>query len=681
MMDLIQNMYCYHCMAKIEDNNDEFCSKCGKKHSKHFCQSNELPAGAYLENGRYLVGKSIGSGGFGITYIGFDMKLEKKVLIKETFYYGIFKRNVHDPDIENPLDVLYGGDFSLEEIMSRTRKECIALSEGEGMKNIVKVYDWFTENNTAYIITEFIDGITLDEHIAKNGRYTWNEFYPKIKPLMTSLSVIHKKGIIHRDIKPQNIMIRTNEGFEEEFVLIDFGLARSTERKTLASVGAGFTPGYSPYEQRTISKNDGVYTDVYSLAATIYYALTGLDPNFEVAETVEGNFPEIKYMTEKYGVPKDVVQGLKFALNMNYKQRCQSIDVLMRFFDKVQLLNERKNANTPPPSQLNTIRNVEALRNAPPDSQLNNINRNVRTNPIPKTPQGNPPQTQFNNANRTVRTQDLREEQTAYAQQEEYYDLQDGYYDEQGEYLDRQNKYYEREGEYYDHQDEYYDEDEYEEVFLSDAEMQKEYDKILKDAKNIKTDSQKKQRKTVIKFIAALVVIGIISSIVYYISSRYFHVLKSILIVIITLCGMLSIIWKPLKQQRVYKQMTDLEFDAAVLNAFMQRAVEYYRAGQLEKTWNGRLSHEATIHDVCMENKTDDPRKYYSRKINRKTYNLVWTGEEVKMSVDNSLPLCLALHSNTLIKNAAEFHLPEDENGGGNKKSDDKKAKKHKKKK
>ena len=76
------NLYCYNCLTKIGDNRGEFCGECGKRHSRHFGQSNELPAGTYLSSGRYFVGKSIGSGGFGITYIGYDTKLEKKILIK-----------------------------------------------------------------------------------------------------------------------------------------------------------------------------------------------------------------------------------------------------------------------------------------------------------------------------------------------------------------------------------------------------------------------------------------------------------------------------------------------------------------------------------------------------------------------------------------------------------------------
>ena len=104
------------------------------------------------------------------------MKLEKKNVIKETFYNGIFHRNVNDTSNPEPLKVTFESEFSLENIMRKTRKECISLSKGEGLNNIVNVYDWCSENNTAYIITEFIDGVTLYERVLEKGRYSWEEY-------------------------------------------------------------------------------------------------------------------------------------------------------------------------------------------------------------------------------------------------------------------------------------------------------------------------------------------------------------------------------------------------------------------------------------------------------------------------------------------------------------------------
>lgn len=316
--------YCYHCMTKIEDNN-MYCPECGNKSGEYFPQSEELPAGTMLCNNRYLVGVSIGSGGFGISYIGYDLKLQKKVLVKETFYKGMFKRNCYDEEKSNPLYVEYGENFSLEDIMQKTHKECVALSEGEELSSIVKVYDWFSENNTSYIITEFINGVTLYERVFEKGHYRWEELYGKIKPLMFSLATLHEKHLLHRDIKPQNIMIRELKHEGEKFVLIDFGLARSISAQDLASAGVSFSPGYAPYEQRSYMKIDDTYTDVYSLAATIYFALTGEEPNTEFYDSVEGNFPRINELNSKYGVPMSAVNALRWALAPRYDARCQTV--------------------------------------------------------------------------------------------------------------------------------------------------------------------------------------------------------------------------------------------------------------------------------------------------------------------------------------------------------------------
>ena len=325
--------YCCHCFAEVNDEEGAFCPECGKEHSEHYGQSYELPAGTYLNHGRYFVGESLGSGGFGITYLGYDTNLKKKIVIKETFYIGYFKRNVYNKKAANPLEVEYDNTISLEYIMNKTRKECESLSEGESLNNIMRVYDFFSENNTAYIITEYIKGETLFDRINRTGKIEWNTLYSKMKPLMQSLSVLHKKGILHRDIKPHNIMIKHTYNFEENYILIDFGLARSAEVKTLSSAGIAFSPGYSPFEQRTFTQPDGTYTDVYALAATMYHALCGDIPNNLASGTVDENFPKLSELKLGNSVPSYVADTLRYALNPNFKARCQTVDEFIELLE------------------------------------------------------------------------------------------------------------------------------------------------------------------------------------------------------------------------------------------------------------------------------------------------------------------------------------------------------------
>ncbi len=375
-------------MAQITDTSQIYCPKCGKTYNVHHSEIYELPPGTFLNDGRYLVGKSIGTGGFGITYIGRDMKLDKRVVIKETFYSGIFHRNCTDKSVENPLAVTYDGEtVSLEEIVYKTQKECLSLSKGEKYSNIVKVYDYIFENHTAYIITEYINGKTLHDRICAIGRFSWYDLYPKMKPLMQCLATLHREGLLHRDIKPQNIMIRRVHEFTEEFVLIDFGLARTTQN---VIVDAAFTPGFSPPEQKKGEELDGTYTDVYSLGATIYNALTGEIPPEATSQNVHENFPLLNSLRGSNSVPNKVVSALEYALDPNYTTRCKTIDGFMYMLEN--------DSSTMPvitfPTAFETIDN-QGVRIQPPLGS--NSNQNV-FNTQRNAMYANMPSTQFASA-------------------------------------------------------------------------------------------------------------------------------------------------------------------------------------------------------------------------------------------------------------------------------------------
>ncbi|MBQ8980713.1 MAG: serine/threonine protein kinase, partial [Eubacterium sp.] len=329
--------YCLHCVCKIEDPNGRYCPECGKEHSVYYPQSYELPPGTYLNNGRYFVGKSIGSGGYGITYIGFDIKLDKKIVIKETFYNKVFKRNCTDKTRRDPLKVEYDeNSISPEKILKKSQRECSYLSKAESLSNIVKVYDWFSENNTAYIITEYIDGATLYDKICETGRYSWKELYSYMKPLIESLAQLHRNDVLHRDVKPHNIMLRKTYSGKEEFILIDFGLAKSNQAVTVGTVHVGFSPGYSPIEQQRLGEEDGTYTDVYAMAATIYHALSGEQPNGDPGLYTMGDiFPKLNSLRNYDDIPNYVVDTLEYALQIDFHHRCQTLDeFLLRLENK-----------------------------------------------------------------------------------------------------------------------------------------------------------------------------------------------------------------------------------------------------------------------------------------------------------------------------------------------------------
>lgn len=284
----------------------------------------ELPSGTYLNGGRYLINQWLGSDGFSIKYYATDTALSRNVIVREAFYNNLFYRNVNDTSSPVPLAVSYGYEVSINDIMRKTIGEGMSLSEDNNLSGIAKVYDWFTENNTAYVVYESVDGVTMYERIRQYSTYTWGELYRKITPVLNSLTKLHNKGLYHRNINPQNLMIKNVNRNDEEFILTNFDPSRPLETEMLASIG-GVMSSYSPYEQVYLIKEDSAVTDIYELAATIYYAITAENPSTEMYDTVEGNFPQIDVLKVRYNIPENVVDALKSALDPNVDSRCRNV--------------------------------------------------------------------------------------------------------------------------------------------------------------------------------------------------------------------------------------------------------------------------------------------------------------------------------------------------------------------
>lgn len=261
------NKLCMGCMSVIEDI-DSPCPYCGFLLSAYMGSEKCLQPYEIL-NGKYMVGRVLGIGGFGITYIGWDFYQSKKIAIKEYFPRGVADRsvmyttNVYTQNYEVSTEYMSGLDTYL--------KEAENLCGFYDLDGIVSVRDFFYGNNTAYIVMEYIEGIHLRQFAKINGGVLSAEvvFY-LLKPVMSALSFIHKKNIIHRDISPDNIMIDRNQKVK----LIDFGAAQSykldnTEEAIVLKYG------YAPIEQYSRDGHQGPWTDIYSLCATMYYLITG----------------------------------------------------------------------------------------------------------------------------------------------------------------------------------------------------------------------------------------------------------------------------------------------------------------------------------------------------------------------------------------------------------------------
>ncbi len=222
-------------------------------------------------NGRYIVGRVLGQGGFGITYIALDYQAKERVAVKEYFPTEFAGRTggtrVQIYSEEREQNFAYGKTQFLEE--ART------LAAVTGSENIVRIHSYFEENGTAYFTMDYVEGLSLDQFIRRNGGpLTAARAAELLLPLMGAMDTVHRKGIVHRDIAPDNIII-TPEGKAR---LIDFGAARYSTGEKSKSLDVILKHGFAPMEQYTRRGRQGPWTDVYAMAATYYYALTGKVP-------------------------------------------------------------------------------------------------------------------------------------------------------------------------------------------------------------------------------------------------------------------------------------------------------------------------------------------------------------------------------------------------------------------
>ena len=324
-------MYCYNCMNELKEGTD-YCYHCTKKSTPDNIPHHLAP-GTILEN-KYLVGNALGEGGFGITYIGYDLNLDLKIAIKEFYPSGYANRN---NTVSNKVTLNYqnNGEYFKKgrDSFLREAKSIAKFSKESG---IVDVRDFFTANDTAYIIMEFIDGVTLSKHTSEKGLFDACEIFRLMIPIMQSLEKMHREGIIHRDISPDNIMY-TEDG---TLKLMDFGSARyfsGAEQKTMSVV---LKPGYAPYEQYSSNGNQGPWTDIYGLCATLYKCITGKAPVDSLDRCQNDTLKKPSELG--INIPPSLENVLMYGLAVYHDNRCQSMEELIEITEK-SLNNEQFN--------------------------------------------------------------------------------------------------------------------------------------------------------------------------------------------------------------------------------------------------------------------------------------------------------------------------------------------------
>lgn len=230
-----------------------------------------LAVGTQLSSGKYSVGKLLGRGGFGITYLGADLRLRRPTAIKEFFLAGAVRHNgtvVPPPTLSRDDYARAQAGFTQEaQVLARFRHP-----------SIVAVHEVFQENATTYMVMEYLSGVTLAGALEQRGRPLGeSELLGIARSLTEALDLIHAAGLLHRDIKPENIML-VHGTVPLRPVLIDFGAAREFVSGKTVRQSVVLTPGYAPLEQYAEQAHRGPQTDVYALAATLYHVATAVQP-------------------------------------------------------------------------------------------------------------------------------------------------------------------------------------------------------------------------------------------------------------------------------------------------------------------------------------------------------------------------------------------------------------------
>ena len=259
---------CYSCFLEKEEDFGP-CPHCGYDPAEAEDKYPVALRHGSILNGRFITGRVLGQGGFGITYVALDDRTGMRVAVKEYFPMDLAGRTMRTLQVF-PLSsgqkeyYDYGKGLFVEE--ART------LAEFNGDPHIAGIYRFFEENGTAYFAMEYVDGLPLD-HYAKlhGGKLSPEETNRLLLPLMDSLSRVHARGVIHRDIAPDNILVQ-RDGTAK---LIDFGAARYSTGEKSKSLDVMLKHGFAPFEQYARHGRQGAYTDVYAMAATWYYTVTG----------------------------------------------------------------------------------------------------------------------------------------------------------------------------------------------------------------------------------------------------------------------------------------------------------------------------------------------------------------------------------------------------------------------
>lgn len=313
-------MICYKCMREYSGS---YCRHCGFNPETYEPMPTALMPMTVL-NGKYIIGAVLGKGGFGITYISYDNLNYRKVAVKEFYPSSVAYRDSNqttEVSVPSNMKQIY------ENGVKKFYNEAVTLSKLQNIPAIVKIYDFFYENNTAYIVMEFIDGTAVDRIVLNQGGLDVDITLTIYYPIIQALKTVHDAGILHRDISPSNVML------DERYMshLIDFGSSRAYSHEMSTDLTVILKKGFAPIEQYSRKGKHGPAEDVYAICASMYYTMTGkvppAAPDRRVFDTLQ---PIHNFYIE---IPENIEKVIMKGLSVQPEDRYPDMKALSKAID------------------------------------------------------------------------------------------------------------------------------------------------------------------------------------------------------------------------------------------------------------------------------------------------------------------------------------------------------------
>ncbi len=322
MFTLGNKVLCSGCFAPIKK---EPCRKCGFSENSYVPDSMALPVGTVLM-GNFIIGRVLGRGGFGITYLAYDAKYGKVIAVKEYFPIELALRKPG----ENGLMVRDRKSAELfKDGVMKFYNEAGFLAKFAEDEGIVRVYQFFYENNTAYFTMEYLTGMTLKDYVQNCGRLTDGQALRVAQQAASALKKIHSQNVLHRDVCPDNLMLCSDGRVK----LLDFGSARQVFPEGSQLLTVILKPGFAPIEQYMRKGKQGEWTDLYALAASVYYGLTG-----QIPENPQNRLEDDSQLAEnRYRIHPQLFAVLYKAMMLKYTDRYATTEAFCEALEEIPI--------------------------------------------------------------------------------------------------------------------------------------------------------------------------------------------------------------------------------------------------------------------------------------------------------------------------------------------------------